>query len=102
MSIKKPAHPPREQFRHCDDAACTSTGPALDGTGQGRVFHHGGFNDSYRAWIEGDLENGGGFVILINAHNGAGLATEIRNPLTDRWLGALSKKPTMLSSATHA
>lgn len=58
-------------------------GPRLDGTGQTRIFHHGGSNDSYRAWIEGYLETGDGFVILTNGENGAALATEIRNALSD-------------------
>jgi CubicO group peptidase (beta-lactamase class C family) len=58
-------------------------GPRLDGTGQTRIFHHGGSNDSYRAWIEGYLETGDGFVILTNGENGAELAAEIRNALSD-------------------
>jgi CubicO group peptidase (beta-lactamase class C family) len=58
-------------------------GPRLDGTGQTRIFHHGGSNDSYRAWIEGYLEAGDGLVILTNGENGAELAAEIRNALSD-------------------
>ncbi len=58
-------------------------GPRLDGAGQARIFHHGGSNDSYRAWIEGYLETGDGFVILTNGENGAALAAEIRNALSD-------------------
>jgi len=58
-------------------------GPRLNGAGQTRIFHHGGSNDSYRAWIEGYLETGDGFVILTNGENGAALATEIRNALSD-------------------
>lgn len=58
-------------------------GPRLDGAGQTRIFHHGGSNDSYRAWIEGYLETGDGFVILTNGENGAELAAEIRNALSD-------------------
>lgn len=58
-------------------------GPRLDGTGQTRIFHHGGSNDSYRAWIEGYLETGDGLVILTNGENGAELAAEIRNALSD-------------------
>lgn len=58
-------------------------GPRLDGYGVQRIFHHGGSNDSYRAWIEGYLETGDGFVILTNGENGAALAAEIRNALSD-------------------
>lgn len=58
-------------------------GPRLDGEGASRTFHHGGANDSYRAWIEGYPETGDGFVILTNGANGDALAREIRNALTD-------------------
>lgn len=58
-------------------------GPRLDGSGATRIFHHGGSNDSYRAWIEGYLETGDGLVILTNGENGAELTTEIRNALSD-------------------
>lgn len=58
-------------------------GPRLDGEGLSRTFHHGGANDSYRAWIEGYPETGDGFVILTNGANGSELAREIRNALTD-------------------
>lgn len=58
-------------------------GPRLDGAGTTRIFHHGGANDSYHAWIEGYLETGDGFVILTNGANGYGLHGEIRNALSD-------------------
>ena len=58
-------------------------GPRLEGEGRSRVFHHGGSNDSYRAWIEGYPASGDGFVILTNGTNGGRLATELRNALTD-------------------
>lgn len=58
-------------------------GPRLEGTGLARMFHHGGSNDSYRAWIEGHLETGDGFVILTNGTGGARLAAEIRHALSD-------------------
>ena len=48
-----------------------------------RYFHHGGANDSYRAWIEGHLQTGDGMVILTNGHNGGRLLMEIRNALND-------------------
>lgn len=58
-------------------------GPRLDGAGSARIFHHGGANDGYRAWLEGYLETGDGFVILTNGANGTALANEIRNALSD-------------------
>ncbi|QSQ13087.1 serine hydrolase domain-containing protein [Myxococcus landrumensis] len=58
-------------------------GPRLAGDGPARVFHHGGSNDSYRAWIEGYLETGDGLVVLTNGTNGTQLATEIRNAISD-------------------
>nr|WP_295375413.1 serine hydrolase domain-containing protein [Pseudoxanthomonas sp.] len=58
-------------------------GPRLEGDGEQRVFHHGGSNDSYHAWIEGYLETGDGFVILTNGENGWALRGEIRNALSD-------------------
>ena len=58
-------------------------GPRLEGEGQTRVFHHGGSNDSYRAWIEGSLETGDGMVMLTNSPGGTQLMVEIRNALSD-------------------
>jgi CubicO group peptidase (beta-lactamase class C family) len=58
-------------------------GPRLEGAGATRVFHHGGANNSYHAWIEGYLETGDGFVILTNGANGYALHREIRNALSD-------------------
>jgi CubicO group peptidase (beta-lactamase class C family) len=58
-------------------------GPRLAGDGVARIFHHGGANDSYRAWIEGYPETGDGVVILTNGANGTVLAREIRNALSD-------------------
>lgn len=58
-------------------------GPRLDGDGLQRIFHHGGSNSSYHAWIEGYLATGDGMVILTNGENGALLRTEIRNALSD-------------------
>ncbi len=53
-------------------------GPRLNGEGPTRVFHHGGSNDSYRAWIEGHLHSGDGIVLLTNGRNGARLYSEVR------------------------
>ena len=58
-------------------------GPELLGSGNGRVFFHSGSNDNYRAWMEGYLETGDGFVILTNSPNGARLRLEIRHALSD-------------------
>ncbi len=58
-------------------------GPMLGGKGSGRVFFHGGDNDSYHAWIEGYLETGDGFVILTNGDGGVKLRGEIRNAFSD-------------------
>ena len=58
-------------------------GPRLQGEGGTRFFHHGGANDSYRAWIEGHLDSGNGLVILTNGSRGGQLMMEIRNALTD-------------------
>lgn len=58
-------------------------GPRMDGDGATRLFHHGGANDSYRAWIEGHLQTGDGMVILTNGNNGGDLMMEIRNAIND-------------------
>ncbi|MEO1175159.1 MAG: serine hydrolase domain-containing protein, partial [Myxococcota bacterium] len=44
----------------------------------GKALHHGGANDSYRAWIEGHPESGDGVVILTNGEGGRPLAYELR------------------------
>lgn len=58
-------------------------GPRLGGSGSMRYFHHGGANDSYRAWIEGHLVSGDGLVILSNGARGSELNAEIRNAIWD-------------------
>ena len=58
-------------------------GPRLDGSGQDFIFHHGGANNSYRAWVEGHLATGDGLVVLTNGTRGSGLYTEIRNAVAD-------------------
>lgn len=58
-------------------------GPRLEGKGVARIFHHGGDNDSYHAWIEGYLETGDGLVILTNGDGGAALRSEIRAAFSD-------------------
>jgi CubicO group peptidase (beta-lactamase class C family) len=58
-------------------------GPRLSGAGETYLFHHGGANNSYRAWIEGHLVTGDGLVVMTNATMGMGLAIEIRNAVND-------------------
>ena len=58
-------------------------GPRLNGAGTTRVFHHGGANDSYRAWIEGHVESGDGLVVLTNGREGAWVRSEIRKSVED-------------------
>lgn len=58
-------------------------GPGLEGSGPERIFHHGGANDSYKAWIEGNLVSGDGIVILTNGANGGHLGRELRNAAAD-------------------
>lgn len=58
-------------------------GPRLKGTGLERLFHHGGANNSYRAWMEGHLATGDGLVVLTNGTRGHQLYVEIRNAVAD-------------------
>ncbi|BDX06129.1 hypothetical protein MACH26_16500 [Planctobacterium marinum] len=62
-------------------------GPRINGEGDSFVFHHGGANNSYRAWIEGHPETGNGVVILTNGSNGHFVHQEIRNAIaqTRKW-----------------
>lgn len=64
-------------------------GPRLAGQGDGRIFHHAGANDSYKAYIEGNLDSGDGLVIITNGARGDVLGDEIRNAVSDsqRWPG---------------
>ena len=82
-------------------------GPRLEGSGVVRMFHHGGANNSYRAWIEGHLVTGNGLVVLTNGTDGDDLFVEIRNAAADVYgwnlNGAVSLAPvptqkTMLAS----
>lgn len=58
-------------------------GPRIEGRDEVLLFHHGGTNSSYHAWIEGHLATGDGLVILTNGAGGNGLITEIRNGVAD-------------------
>lgn len=53
-------------------------GPRLNGAGEGLVLHHGGANNSYRAWIEGHPALGSGLVVLTNGTDGRVLGYEVR------------------------
>jgi CubicO group peptidase (beta-lactamase class C family) len=52
-------------------------GPNLHGSGETRRFHHGGANNSYRAWMEGHLETGNGVIVFTNGTLGGTLTYEI-------------------------
>lgn len=69
-------------------------GPRLAGEGSARIFHHGGANDSYKAYIEGNLDSGDGLVIVTNGANGDVLGDEIRSAVSDslEWPGDWSVK----------
>lgn len=88
-------------------AMMTRVAPSEHGLGpriMGHVFHHGGANNSYRAWIEGDLQTGNGLVVLTNASNGMDLAIEIRNAMNDAmdWdVNPVINLPDMPVSAEH-
>jgi len=64
-------------------------GPRLAGVGEAGIFHHAGANDSYKAYIEGNLASGDGLVVLTNGANGDVLGDEIRNGVSDamHWPG---------------
>ena len=70
-------------------------GPRLEGTANGRFFHHGGANNSYKAWIEGHLATGNGLVVLTNGSRGDSLFAEIRNAAADTF-GWDINKPTYI------
>lgn len=58
-------------------------GPRIEPRGNDFIFHHGGTNDSYHAWIEGHAGSGDGLVVLTNSRGGNELITEIRNAVAD-------------------
>lgn len=61
-------------------------GPRLNGAGEMAVFHHGGSNNSYQAWFEGQPSNKDGLVVLTNGSGGRMLAYEYRDAV-ERALG---------------
>lgn len=54
------------------------SGPRIENEAGVKRFTHGGVNNSYRAWIEGNLATGNGLVILTNGTGGYDLIEEIR------------------------
>lgn len=58
-------------------------GPRLNGNGTTHVFHHGGANNSYRAYIEGQINEGKGIVVLTNGTDGHWVHREIRKSAED-------------------
>jgi CubicO group peptidase (beta-lactamase class C family) len=77
-------------------------GPRLAGQGASRIFHHAGANDSYKAYLEGNLHTGDGLVILTNGANGELLGDEIRNAVSDAfgWPGDWSVRTRPIPATT--
>ncbi|HWW57233.1 MAG TPA: serine hydrolase domain-containing protein [Sphingopyxis sp.] len=77
-------------------------GPRLAGEGVARIFHHAGANDSYKAYIEGNLVTGDGLVIVTNGANGDLLGDEIRNAVSDAfsWPGDWSVRTAPIATAS--
>ena len=77
-------------------------GPRLAGEGAARIFHHAGANDSYKAYIEGNLATGDGLVIVTNGANGDVLGDEIRNAVSDAlsWPGDWSVRTGPIAAAS--
>lgn len=42
------------------------------------IFQHGGANDSYKAFFQGNLETGDGYVIFTNSASGRGLINQLK------------------------
>ncbi|WOE75879.1 serine hydrolase domain-containing protein [Alterisphingorhabdus coralli] len=53
-------------------------GPRINGEGDMLAFHHGGANDHYQSWIEGQPAHGNGFITLSNGEAGRPLGYELR------------------------
>jgi CubicO group peptidase (beta-lactamase class C family) len=77
-------------------------GPRLAGEGAARMFHHAGSNDSYKAYIEGNLASGDGLVIVTNGANGDVLGDEVRNAVSDAlaWPGDWSVRKSAITANT--
>lgn len=58
-------------------------GPFLGGRGTTRRFFHTGANDSYKAWMEGNLASGDGVIIFTNGAQGSKLYHEIRRAVAE-------------------
>lgn len=76
-------------------------GPRIEARGHDFIFHHGGANDSYHAWIEGHGASGDGLVILTNSRSGNELIPEIRNAVADT-MGWQANQPIRLPETTLA
>lgn len=76
-------------------------GVRLAGHGASRIFHHAGANDSYKAYIEGNLHTGDGLVILTNGAHGELLGDEIRNAVSDAfgWPGDWSVRTSPIAAS---
>jgi len=59
------------------DPSSYGLGPALHGSSETRRFHHGGSNNSYKAWMEGHLQTGDGVIVFANGAGGGALTHEI-------------------------
>ncbi len=64
-------------------------GPRVTGEGAARIFHHGGSNASYKAYVEGNLVSGDGLIVMANGANGGRLGDEVRSAVSDtfNWPG---------------
>ena len=76
-------------------------GPRMDRADGSVSFNHPGANDSYRAWIEGNLETGDGLVVLTNGTNGFALIIEIRNAVSDTF-GWANNRPIRLAASVFS
>ena len=77
-------------------------GPRVTGEGAAHIFHHAGANDSYKAYIEGNLATGDGLVVVTNGANGDVLGDEIRNAVSDAfaWPGDWSVRTAPIATTT--
>lgn len=77
-------------------------GPRLAGEGAAHIFHHAGANDSYKAYIEGNLATGDGLVVVTNGANGDVSGDEIRNAVSDAlsWPGDWSVRTAPVAAAS--
>ncbi|MDJ0938488.1 MAG: serine hydrolase domain-containing protein [Woeseiaceae bacterium] len=72
-----------EDMMNREERSWYGLGPRLNGNGPSRVFHHGGANNSYRAWIEGHPDSGAGIVVVTNGTDGHWIHAEVRKSAED-------------------